>query len=224
MACGFSRADIARGSKGVSICGFLPAKTPPSPAEEGGVVFRVRKVEGRAQALLPSARHRRPRGPILSFDELGPPFVRLAKRPGQLWQRRDWALVLLRGSGEATLEQVFLRSQSRGIAEISALDAGKEEELVLRKYAHPSGNCAQSLLPFRYLGVASIFGGGANCSGMPEEVSQSITSHALQCVGERRYKQEDPACPSRVHSCGQDFGPIQGSLFRGLPQGLLLNP
>lgn len=59
-------------------------------------------------------------------------------------------------AGEATLDQLCLTAHSRGIAESAGLDGSGEQASQVQKCARPRGHCAQRLLHFGSLAVASI--------------------------------------------------------------------
>ena len=87
--------------------------------------------------------------------------------------------------GEATLESLYGQAVKKGLIVASSLADFAPEEFVEQAAPRPPGYCAQTVLHFGRLGVATLLDYGATCNAMPEEVAMTIISHALGAYPDR---------------------------------------
>merc|ERR1712242_419830 len=150
-------------------------------------------------------------------------------------------------NGQTCLLDLYDEAVRRGAVHASKLKEIPEEEFVVQGVPRPPGYCAQTVLHFGRMGVATLLDYGATCTAMPEEVAMSIISHALETYDDGN----DPQYPiCRMHKyrttrtmdgvaagkpleiryglvlraefvgAGGDSGPMRDLYFKILPKGM----
>ena len=110
-------------------------------------------------------------------------------------ERSDKAFLTV-ASGQTCLLDLYDKAVQRGVVYASELKDIPEEEFVIQGVPRPPGYCAQTVLHFGRMGVTTLLDYGATCNAMPEEVTMSIISHALETYDDGNPPQY-PVC--RMH-------------------------